>query len=159
MLLDATPNIPRLPSTQWSNVSPVIEQKLWSPSARKRLKELADLPVNWDSYASSRIEPETIEVAQNLLAEFAKLNMPEPEILPVPGGGIQLEWSNAGTELEVEVLVDKTIEYLIVDKDGGMHEGQMAQCPKVTEIASLARWFTGKNPAINNLSSVYVPTI
>lgn len=159
MPLDATPNIPKMPTTQWSGVSPIIEQKLWSPSARKRLKELAALPVNWDGYGSNSIEQAVIEIAQNLLSDFAKLNMPEPKILPVPGGGIQLEWDNAGVELEVEILTDETIEYLIVDKEGKMHEGQMSQYPKVIEIAGFTRWFTSERPCINNLSNIYVSPI
>lgn len=158
MPLDTTGYIPNGLNTQWSAVSSFFEEGLWLRSARKKLEELAALPQNWNSYGSRPIQPEAIETTANLLSDLAKIKMPEPQIFPVSGGGIQLEWENSKCELEIEVLPDKSIEYLIVDEEGNMHEGQMPQY-NLIELACLTNWFVSERSSIDDLSNVYAPTI
>ena len=160
MPLDAVKSsyIPHGLNTQWSSVSSVFEEGLWSRSARKKLEELSNLPQNWNSYGSRPVQQGAIETVANLLSDLAKISMPEPQIFPVSGGGIQLEWKNSQCELEIEVLPDKSIEYLIVDKDGNMHEGQIPKYYNLVEIACLTNWFSSEKPSINDLSNVYAPT-
>lgn len=149
-------NYPNLPSTQWSNVSSVFEENLLSVAAQEKLKELKSLPENWDSYGSSPINQDAIELTASLLADLAKISIPSPMIIPVHGGGIQLEWQKANGELEIEILPNKTIEYLVVDEKGNMSEGQLPQNAHIAEIACLTNWFMTDKPNINNLSHIYV---
>jgi hypothetical protein len=158
MPFDATPSyVPKGLNTQWSSVSSVFEENLWSRAAQKKLEELSKLPENWNSYGSQPIQPDAIEVTAKLLSDLVKLKMPEPQIFPVSGGGIQLEWENSKCELEIEILPNKSVEYLIVDEDGMMHEGQVPQY-NLIEIACLTEWFKKEKQSIRDLSSVYVPT-
>lgn len=159
MPLDAVHNyMPQNSSTQWSSVSSVFEENLWSRSARKKLEELSKLPENWNSYGSPAIDQKVIEVTANLLSDLAKLQMPEPEIFPVSGGGIQLEWENSNCGLELEILPNKSIEYLIIDNEGKMLEGQISQYNHIFEIACLTDWFTNEKSSINELCRVYAAT-
>lgn len=159
MPLDAIPShIPNALNTQWSSVSSFFEERLWSHSLRKKLGELTNLPENWNSYGSRRIQQEAIETTAKLLSDLVKIDMPEPQIFPVSGGGVQLEWENAKCELEIEILPDRSIEYLIVDEQGDMHEGKLPQYNNFVEVACLTNWFMSEKSSINDLLNVYAPT-
>lgn len=149
-------NYLNLPSTQWSSVSSVFEENLLSMAAQEKLQELKDLPENWDSYGSCPIHSDVIEMSASLLADLAKIKIPNPLILPVSGGGVQLEWRKHNAELEIEVLPNKTVEYLVVDKEGKMLEGQLPQNVHIAEIACLTNWFMSDEPSIDSLSHIYV---
>ena len=110
-----------------------------SCEASAKLQQLKSLPPNWDSYGSCPIQPEVIEMASSLLTGLAKLDMPEPHIVPVPGGGIQFEWENSERGLEIEILPDKSIEYLLLEKEG-MDEGRIDQDDKLAEIVRCVDW-------------------
>lgn len=159
MPLDATPNyVPNNLNTQWSSVSSLFEELSWSRSARKKLEALSSLEENWNSYGSRPIQPEARELTAKLLSDLVKTDMPEPQIFPVSGGGIQLEWENSRCELEIEVLPDKSIEYLIVDEEGRMCEGKILQYNNFVEVACLTKWFTNEKSSIDDLLNVYAPT-
>jgi hypothetical protein len=89
-----------------------------------KVRELALLSENWDSYGSRPIQPMAIEKTVEILFSLSNSNLPQPLIFPVPGGGLQLEWQNEECELEVEVLPDGSVEYLMVDENGVMTTGQ-----------------------------------
>ncbi|MGI8640406.1 MAG: hypothetical protein ACR2MG_10745 [Pyrinomonadaceae bacterium] len=156
MPLDAIPSyVPENLDTQWSSVSSFFEERWWW----KKLEELSSLKEDWDSYGSRPIQPEARELAAKLLSDLVKTDMPEPQIFPVSGGGIQLEWENLKCELEIEVLPDESIEYLIVDEEGKMYEGKIPQYNNFVEVACLTKWFKSEKPSINDLLNVYVPTL
>lgn len=143
-------------TTQWSPVSSIFEDNTWKRSAQKKLEELSKLPENWNSYGSRSIQKDAIEITANLLSDLVKLKMPEPQIFPVSGGGLQLEWKNADRELEIEIRSDKRIEFLIVNEEGKMYEGQLLNHNPLYEVSFLTQWFKkeGKT-SIDNLSMIY----
>ena len=159
MPFDATPiNYAPQRDTQWSAVYRVFEDRSWLNSARNKLQELSKLPENWNTYGSRPIQPEAIEVTAKLISDLIKLGMPEPHIFPVSGGGIQLEWENSKCELEIEVMPNKSIEYLVVDTEGEMHEGQLPQYNNFSDILPLTDWFIREKTSINDLSNFYAPS-
>lgn len=139
--------------TQWSGVYRIFEDRSWLSSARRKLEELSKLPENWNTYGSRPIQAEAIETTAKLISDLIKLRMPEPNIFPVSGGGIQLEWENSNCELEIEIMPDKSIEYLIVDTEGEIHEGQLPQYNNSLDIFPLTDWFTKKKSSITDLSA------
>jgi hypothetical protein len=159
MPLDATPNyFPISVNTQWSSVSTFFEGRSWLRSAQEKLEELSKLPENWNSYGSRPIQSGAIETAANLLSDLIKINMPEPKIFPVSGGGIQLEWENSKCEFELEIMPDKSIEYLIVDEKGEMHEGKLPRYNKLIDVIPLTNWFIKEKNTINDISNIYAPS-
>ncbi len=146
-------------TAQWSPVSSILEDNTWKRSAQKKLEQLSKLPENWNSYGSRPVQAEAIEITANLLSDLVKLKMPEPQIFPVSGGGLQLEWKNLGRELEIEIRCDRRIEFLVVDEEGEMYEGQLPNHNSLYEVSFLTHWFNkeGKT-SIDNLSMIYALT-
>lgn len=151
--MDYTPtNYSRMNAAQWSGVTAVAvaTSSSWLRRAQQKLKELSELRDNWDSYGSRPIQQKASETAAKLLTETAKVRLPEPQIFPVPGGGLQLEWDNAKGELELEILPDGEIGFLIVDKENEMLEGRLS--PNWSdEIYRLAQWFQNNKGSVNQL--------
>ena len=139
------PATARIIETQWSGVTPLSERSPWLSATQRKIAELAQLPENWDSYGSRPIRPAAIEQAADILAYLSKLNLPRPQIFPVPGGGIQLEFQQERRELEIEILPDGSIEFLVVE-GGEMREGSIPSGSS-GEVYRLAYWLQGKQAA------------
>jgi hypothetical protein len=135
-----------MPSTlvaQWSGVTPVVNSTAWLRAAQHKISELAQLADNWDSYGSRPIQPKAIEQTSEALRHLSAINLPLPQIFPVPGGGLQIEFEYNGRELEIEFLPDGSIGYLLVAQNGEMHEGSIPAGSK-GDLHRLAYWFQGK---------------
>ena len=141
--------------TQWSQVTSLFEQSLWSHSAQVKLENLSQLSENWNSYGSPGISPQARRETLLLLPVLGKLHMPEPKILPVSGGGVQLEWRNPSCELELEVLPNGSIEFLAVDSVDGMFEDQISENGNVAEFARITAWFLNEKKSVDDLANTY----
>jgi len=152
--LDYAPinHFPRGTGAQTVQVTSVLEQTLWSKSARHRLQELSALPQNWNGYGSPVVNKDAIEHSFTLLSELGKLGMPEPNIVPVSGGGLQLEWRRSGAEIEIEIFPDRSIHFLVVDAAGEMFEGRVSNNGNVAAFTSITCWFLSENKSISDLS-------
>ena len=139
MPLDSFPAINNQSFTgQFSEVTPITsEMSLWLQDSQNELQRLKNLPKNWDSYGSSEITDKASKKTADLLHKSACLGLNKPNLFPVSGGGLQLEWQNAGRELEIEILPEGDIEFLIVDENGKMKEGRAVEA----DILRLARWY------------------
>lgn len=103
-----------------------------APLARRvieKLNELGQLAPGWDSYGASAISELAINNARALLLwipcfteanETSKL-LPY-SIAPLANGGIQIEWRDGATDLEVEVEPE-TGEYSLLLEQAGMTDG------------------------------------
>lgn len=82
----------------------------WLMDVLPRLDELAALEENWDSYGSPPPSADLIghvlmivQRAERLLGYSSQQSvMPTPSIVPLSGGGIQIEWQTQVKELELE---------------------------------------------------------
>lgn len=108
----------------------------WLAQAVQKIAELSALPENWDGYGSRSIQQTAVEQASSLLPGLASFNLPAPQIFPVPGGGIQLEFQQEARELEIEILPDGSMEYLTMNEEGQMSEGFVLPA----DIYRLAHW-------------------
>jgi hypothetical protein len=141
-------NLPDSFETQWSGVTPLSVSKAnpWLHSAQQKISELAQLSENWDSYGSRPVQQPAIEQAADLVACLSKLDLPDPQIFPVPGGGIQLELQEGQRELELEIMPDGSIEYLLVAEGGEMLEGSIPTSSR-GDIYRLAYWLQSEQAA------------
>ena len=107
-------------STAYSSEAQATEvthvESAWLSSAIRALLELRKLEDDWDGSGSPPITPSAVECARALLVALEIDDPPEPQIVPVPGGGLQIEWESAERELEIEILPSGAIEYLTVEK-------------------------------------------
>lgn len=108
---------------QWDGVTPLAQASPWLLSALRKVAELANLPEGWNGYGSPQIQQPAVERVSNVLDCLSALDLPTPQIFPVSGGGIQIELRQDQRELEIEVLPDGSIEYLLVTENGDMFEG------------------------------------
>lgn len=93
------------------NVSGLSEDQV---KAIQKIAGFEQLPMNWDSYGSRRVADAVIRNAIDLVMTTFDLG-PVPRILPVSGGGVQFEWEKGERELEIEILPDLRIEYLLAE--------------------------------------------
>jgi hypothetical protein len=68
----------------------------------KNPEELLKLKPDWDSYGAPSIHEITLEKAQVFLRSV--------EYVPLPDGGVQLEWHIFGVNLEIEFHPDGIVE-------------------------------------------------
>ncbi len=71
--------------------------------------------------------------------------------MPVSGGGIQLEWAGPVSEIEIEVLPDRSIHYLIVDSIEETIEGRIVETGNVAELTPLTCWFLSEKKSVKDL--------
>lgn len=71
------------------------------------LTALLDLAPGWDTYDARPVDPLCVDRAKAFLAGAWAV--------PVPDGGVQLEWHVNGWDLEVEFHPDGTASILAVD--------------------------------------------
>jgi hypothetical protein len=64
---------------------------------------LSALPEGWDSYGARPIDRSALRRAQLIAERALTLPLPAPRLLPVPSGGVQLEWSAGPVEVELEI--------------------------------------------------------
>jgi hypothetical protein len=108
---------------QWGSVTPLAQATPWLRSSLRKVTELALLPSGWDGYGSRPIQQPAVERVSEVLTYLSYLDLPNPQLFPVPGGGIQIEMRQDDRELEIEILPDGSIEYLLVLSNGEMSEG------------------------------------
>lgn len=124
--------------TNYSDVSARLRASL------RRIGELERLDENWDGYGSPRLKPTALARAVRLLILSDAHDAPLPFIGPVSGGGIQIEWSTATRELELEILPNGTLEYVKVDEAGHMVDDQLSIHDEKV-FSDLIGWLTGRS--------------
>ena len=74
------------------------------------LREVSALPANWDGDGSPAPSPAIVSAADALLNHL--LDFDAPFVVPVSGGGLQLEWSVGGKHLELAFIDSETVIFL-----------------------------------------------
>jgi hypothetical protein len=132
-------------SLQWTPVITLAEpttKTAWLKEVGRKLRVIQSAGADWDNEDGEPIKPAIISIASELLVPLANLNMPVPRIAPVLGGGIQFEWSLGERELEIEIMPDGSVEYLIARENGTVQEGELPGLP-IAEVLAHARWLLG----------------
>lgn len=71
--------------------------------ALSRLAEIGALPERWDGLQAAPAAIDALVVAAHLLVTLSREDELRPHLVPLPSGGVQLEWHVAGNSLEIEV--------------------------------------------------------
>jgi hypothetical protein len=112
------------------DLSPMLQQAI------ARLRELIQLPDDWDGYGSPRVTQVAQQRAMELLSEMRSYAIPSMRIDAVPGGGLQFDWRIGRREIELEVLPDGNVEYL-ASEGANSHEGSVLD---ETVVQQLLQW-------------------
>lgn len=81
----------------------------------ERTTPLARLTDNWNSYNALQPKYEAINGAIYLASRLFVEDLPEPDVMPVPNGNVQLEWSCHDMYLEMEVQSKHRVEVFYED--------------------------------------------
>jgi hypothetical protein len=90
----------------------------WLRSAVTRIEALTALARGWDSYNAQPVEAETAMQAVRFLLDSVDPNLPEPSIVPLGDGGIQIEWHRGGVDVEI-AFCDEASGIYIEDRATG----------------------------------------
>ena len=90
-----------------------------APELESKLRDLAALPADWDSYGASPPTPIALAAVRTILgrlslrlAELAPVATPYA-IAPLHDGGMQIEWRSSGASVEVGVDPAGRLAYLV----------------------------------------------
>ncbi|MCY4294355.1 MAG: hypothetical protein OXC58_05920 [Acidimicrobiaceae bacterium] len=107
----------------WS--SGLIFQELlaqpWFLNVYERLRRFMSYDRNWNGYGEEAISQRAVVRTLVVLYRVA-LGGPEPVVVPMSHGGIQVEWYYSGTEIEIDVPPSGPYSLLIVHPDGKFDE-------------------------------------
>lgn len=124
--------------TQTLEVVPGGNLGTWQVQAVKRVFQTAELSANWDSYGSPPLSAQAVRTAISVILSVHLDDLPTPDVVPVPGGGIQLEWRMGSRELELEILPNGSLEFLKSEHGEPLEEGTLEL--SAIETTSLASW-------------------
>lgn len=72
----------------------------WNEAALARLARLEGLTPDWDGYGGLPVSRVHANRAMRFLARFMDDSLPDPEIVPLADGGVQLEWHLVGHRVD-----------------------------------------------------------
>ena len=127
----------------------VTEMPPWLTDVLPRLEELATLEENWDSYGSP---PPPLELMSDALALVQRAErllgyrrrqetaIPTPSIVPLSGGGVQIEWQRPVKELELEFFEGRPPVALAVDIATGETTERAFDDSDCSTLSGLLAW-------------------
>ncbi len=82
----------------------------WFEVARDALVAILALPAGWNSYAAKAIDFSAVAAAVEVLLGVMEEKTPLPTVVPVPSGGVLLEWHTMAADLEVRVMPNGRVQ-------------------------------------------------
>ncbi len=109
----------------WTKSLPISDLRDWQRDALKQLREVRDLPADWDGYGSPVLSERAIEQACCLIFAVEVEDLPTPHIGPGSGGAVQIDWSNGRYALELHFLSNGTASFLKLDNGDCEEDGEL----------------------------------
>jgi hypothetical protein len=122
--------------------------------AHRTVESLAGLPLDWDSHGSPPVQPLAIRSAKELLLLAGTEGIAEPTVIPLSGGGIDLEWSSPARSLEIIIYPDGRFEYVLLNSSDDVIQEQETSAMQA-HLAQLAirSFLYGSHQVIGNARS------
>ena len=104
------------------------------------LAELVALPEGWDGHGGLPVQPALAEQARRFMVAIRECTQIVPDIVPLPDGGLQLEWYVSTHEVEVAFPSDEA-PYVYSERtaDRYVEEFDLTHPLYITEIGPLFR--------------------
>lgn len=122
MIMEEPAGIVRSRLAEFSGIDPAIPVTAylseWFKPSLELLEQLVALPPGWDGYGSRPIQTMAHNNMVRILG-IAAGSAPKPDLSPIPGGALQMEWSINGRDLEIVTRSDGSITYLTMEGDDG----------------------------------------
>ena len=123
-----------------SNKTELANPPPWLKLALATVARMAALLASWDSYGSPPLSETARQNAVQLLASIEYEDFPAPCIVPISGGGLQIEWQDNRRELELEIVAGShEVLFLKVHEDDSAEEGVFSITDRST-LQALLDW-------------------
>lgn len=87
----------------------------WISEIEEELEQIKSLEQGWDSYNGSPIDRDLILKALDLVKKISNRNIPQPHIVPVGNGGLNIEWRFSNRLVSIKLRKDG-ITYLLANR-------------------------------------------
>lgn len=126
---------PPLISAGMTMTEDVVEPP-WFDTVLERLEQFLELPRGWDAYDAAPVSLEAAQTVLTVLALISDRSTPEPTLVPLPSGGVQIEWYYPRLEIEVEVHSALHLTALCED----VLLGEEEELELSADLSPLVRW-------------------
>jgi hypothetical protein len=109
----------------WHRSTPLVSSAEWLRDALAELERIRNLERDWNTYGSPPITQSAGEATHDLILRLAERWTTRPEVRPVSGGGLQLEWGSGGRELELMISPNGTVFFMVLLRDGQTFDGKL----------------------------------
>ena len=133
--------ISQIISSQSVLVSSKSPEWTWQTGAIRKLFEFLSLRANWDSYGSEPVSPVAVFSAISFLDRLPLSRIPAPIVIPLPNGAVQMEWTKAEKELDLEFSPNGDISFVKVEGDDEADEEPLHRPGQTEELFS---WLVNK---------------
>lgn len=106
-----------VPHADLHSIREALEAQPWFVDVAERLIRFLSYEANWNGYGEKPISKQAVKSTIIVLHRVA-IGGPEPVVVPVSNGGIQVEWYHSGTEIEVEISPSGLMSIFIEFSDG-----------------------------------------
>jgi len=87
-------------------INPAFPQPPWAYKVLSKTNDLLNLNLAWDSYSAIAIQKKSVEKMLDILFSLASSTTPAPSLVPLPDGGVQIEWHDGTRDLELSFQSD-----------------------------------------------------
>lgn len=110
---------------------------VWPPEVIARLEELVRLEQGWDGYDGRPVSLENAVFALRMLEAICRASTPSPQIVPGPGGDLQLEWHTLRGDVELLVRGPNSVRawYCMANADDDGVEVELTN-----DFTTVAEW-------------------
>jgi hypothetical protein len=91
---------------------------IWLGRVKQRIKDMAALPRDWDSYGADPVDSRIPEIASALVEWFAVDNVPPPDVFATSEGGVQIEWHIRRVNVEIHISASEGTAIYFHDLNG-----------------------------------------
>lgn len=115
----------------------------WFAPTLDELERLAALPEGWDGYGSRPIQTAAHTNMLRALGIVAGV-APRPDLSPISGGALQMEWSIGRRDLEIVTRSDGSVTYLTMEGDDeGSIKIDVVDVVNYSDLLSRIGWLLG----------------
>jgi hypothetical protein len=98
------------------------ELPAWVEPTLSAFSSIKSLDENWDSYGGKKISNDLIRLALSTLSQVMGGNSPAPSVVPLPDGGLQVEWHRKIQDLEVVFPANTAPTFYYVNRSTGFEK-------------------------------------
>ena len=110
-----------IPQQHQHRIAQNLATQPWFGHVSERLQRYLSYGANWNEYGEMPISEHAVRRTLIVLHRVA-ISGPEPVVVPVCDGGIQLEWYYSGIEIEVEIPPSGPVSIYVARPDGSSRE-------------------------------------